>query len=64
MLYELWIESSESFENLKKSLLKRGYSNLPLQKSIIYTTSSKKENVKVKQTKSMLRKNSDPHRFM
>lgn len=64
MLYELWIQSSDSFENLKKSLYKRGYSNLPLQKSIIYTSKNKKENIKVKTIKTMLRKKSDDHRFM
>lgn len=64
MLYELWIQSSDSFENFKKSLYKRGYSNLPLQKSIIYTSKNKKENIKVNTTKTMLRKKSDNHRFM
>jgi hypothetical protein len=30
MLWELWIESADSYELLKKSLTTRGYSNLPM----------------------------------
>jgi hypothetical protein len=60
MLYEPWIQSSDSFENLKKSLLKRGYSNLPFQKSVIYTIKEKENNLKLKiNNKTMLRKKSD-----
>ena len=66
MLYELWMQSSDSFESLKKSLTKRGYSNLPLHKSILYTTRTSKEekNINLKSTKTMLRKNSKDHRLI
>ena len=30
MLWEAWIESSDSFQDLKKSLNKRGYKDLPI----------------------------------
>jgi lysylphosphatidylglycerol synthetase-like protein (DUF2156 family) len=30
MLYELWVESASSYQELKERLKERGYSNLPM----------------------------------
>lgn len=37
MQYELYAESASSFDELKKSLRERGYSNLPMQQFTGYT---------------------------
>lgn len=63
MEYELFVESAESFEDLKSSLRGRGYSNLPLQQFTGYigaTSVNKNALVTVKST--MLRRNSDIRR--
>lgn len=60
MEYELWIETASSFNDLKESLSKRGYSNLPLQQFSSYskpTTLNEKQLVTQKST--MTRRNSD-----
>lgn len=60
MEYELFVESAESFEDLKTSLRKRGYTNLPLQQFTGYigsTNINKNELVTTKST--MLRRNSE-----
>ena len=52
MLWELWMESANSFENLKQNLRKRGYSGLP-----IHSVLEKKEPTQIKNTvKSMVRR--------
>lgn len=59
MAYELFVESAESFDDLKNSLSKRGYSHLPLQQFTGYTNFTgidKKALVTKKST--MLRRNS------
>jgi len=50
MLWELWIEGAESFEDLKQSLKDRGYSNIPVHSSPKHesqeTTTRKKGEIK------------------
>jgi len=60
MEYELFIESAESFDELRISLGKRGYSQLPLQQFTGYvgpTTINKNSLITAKST--MIRRNSD-----
>jgi hypothetical protein len=60
MKYDLWIETAESFNELKNSLEKRGYSQLPMQQFTGYvppTTINDKELITKKNT--MTRRNSD-----
>lgn len=60
MNYELFVESAESFDDLKLSLSNRGYSNLPLQQFTGYigpTSINKSALVTAKST--MIRRNSD-----
>jgi hypothetical protein len=38
MFWEPWIETADSFNDLKKSLTSRGYSNLPIHDSPKHTT--------------------------
>jgi hypothetical protein len=63
MLWELWIETAESYDSLKKAMRVRGYSNLPMQADAIHTPRTvvmdKKDARKVSKsnnTKTMLRK--------
>lgn len=37
MLWELWIESAENFEELKKKLIKRGFRKLPMNMNALFT---------------------------
>lgn len=70
MLYEPWIESANSFGDLKNSLKKRGYRNLPLNQSPMHMpgltptgeepTGANTE--QLNQRKSMLRRGSDQAR--
>lgn len=68
MLWEPWVESSDSFQDLKNSLKKRGYKNLPVtsfpkfkesSSSIFFGKKDQKRNYSfknLKETKTMLRK--------
>jgi hypothetical protein len=60
MMYEPWIQSSESFNDFRQSLIKRGYSNVPLQQSVSYVIRDVKEKkIDFKSKKNtMLRRNS------
>jgi hypothetical protein len=72
MYWEPWLETAESFNDLKKSLQSRGYSNLPIHDSPRHTTVNfyfsdemkKKESeivpdmTKIDQPKTMLRRKS------
>jgi hypothetical protein len=61
-LYELYIESANSFNDLKKSLKQRGYKNLPLQQinmKLLDVNQNINENFVVTKNATMLRKKSD-----
>jgi len=61
-LYELYIESANSFNDLKKSLKQRGYKNLPLQQinmKLLDVNQNINENFVVTKNTTMLRKKSD-----
>jgi hypothetical protein len=60
MQYELFIESADSFDDLKSSLRKRGYSHLPISQFSGYVPSTyiNKEAL-VTKSSTMLRRNSD-----
>jgi hypothetical protein len=63
MEYELFIESAESFDDLKLSLHNRGYSNLPLQQFTGYVGPTNINTNALVTTKStMIRRNSDLRR--
>lgn len=61
MMWEPWVETSESFETLKKSLKNRGYTNLPLNGSpeffAINTESPKVNLSSIPKRNTMVRKN-------
>lgn len=60
MEYELFIESAESFDDLRLSLQNRGYSNLPLQQFTGYIgPTSINKNALVTAKSTMMRRNSD-----
>lgn len=60
MDYELFIESAESFDDLRTSLQNRGYSNLPLQQFTGYIgPTSINKNALVTAKSTMMRRNSD-----
>lgn len=60
MDYELFIESAESFDDLKISLQNRGYSNLPLQQFTGYIGPTNiNTNALVTKKSTMIRRNSD-----
>ena len=71
MEYEPWIESAETFGDLKKSLTKRGYRNLPLQQAPKHMPLPTPLGEKTKEAnsdhlvkkRSMLRKGSDQARL-
>lgn len=59
MLYEMWIESSSDYNELKNSLIKRGYRNLPMQETNFYITnniSRINKDALLDKSKTMLRK--------
>lgn len=70
MMYEPWIESANSFGDLKQSLKKRGYRNLPLNQSPMHMPgmiptgdeSTVANTGQLSQRKSMLRRGSDQAR--
>jgi len=43
MMYEPWIQSSSSFNEFRQSLIKRGYSNVPIQQSVAYVAKEPEE---------------------
>ena len=60
MEYELYVESASSFNELKLSLQKRGYSNLPLQQFAGYThPTSINEKALVTKSSTMLKRKSE-----
>ena len=62
LLYELYIESASSFVELKNSLIKRGYKNLPLQQitlKLLDANQNINKNFVVTKNSTMLRKKSD-----
>ena len=63
MEYELFVESAESFDDLRISLQNRGYSNLPLQQFTGYVGPTNiNKNALVTTKSTMLRRNSDIRR--
>jgi hypothetical protein len=63
MSHELYAESADSFNDLKASLEKRGYSSLPMQQFTGYTNSSSvNDKALVTKSSTMLRRNSDVRR--
>ena len=63
MSHELYAESAESFNELKASLEKRGYSSLPMQQFTGYINSaSVNAKALVTQSSTMLRRSSDVRR--
>jgi hypothetical protein len=63
MMWELWIESANSFDDLKTALRTRGYSRLPLHadpthtpRTVVVDRNSGRKMAKSNQTKTMLRK--------
>lgn len=60
MEYELWIESAGSFNELKESLSKRGYTNLPFQQFATYSKPTVLNDRKlITKKNTMTRRNSD-----
>lgn len=62
LLYEPYIESASSFNELKQSLKKRGYKNLPLQQvnlHLLNLNQNINENFAITKKSTMLRKKSD-----
>lgn len=62
MLYDLYIESAESFQKLKDSLIKRGFKNLPLQQISLKLMASNRninENFLVTKNSTMIRRKKD-----
>ena len=68
MMYEAWIETSSSFQELKNSLKARGYKNLPLSQSPIHMMAPKQigeekgTSVPIKGQRTMLRRGSNQDR--
>jgi hypothetical protein len=63
MMYELYLESADSFEDLKGSLRKRGYSSLPMSQFTGFeSATSVNKNALVTISSTMLRRNSDTKR--
>lgn len=63
MMYELYLESADSFEDLKASLRKRGYSSLPMSQFTGFESpTSINKNALVMRSSTMLRRNSDAKR--
>lgn len=63
MEYELFVESAESFDELRASLAGRGYSQLPLQQFTGYIGSTSiNTNALVTGKSTMIRRNSDLRR--
>lgn len=63
-IYEIYVETASSFIELKKSLLRRGYRNLPLQQSNLVMNSNQIINEKylITEKNIMLRKKPDQAR--
>lgn len=64
LIYDIYIESSDSFENLRKSLLERGYKNIPFQQISLRLNRGTQINKEalVTEKSTMLRRNSDQAR--
>lgn len=61
MTHELFAESAESFEGLRKSLAERGYTNLPMHQFTGHTPTSRvNESALVTSRSAMLRRASSP----
>lgn len=59
MNYDLYAESANSFNDLKSSLRKRGYKNLPMHQLTEHASSFINNNVLVTERSTMLRRNSE-----
>jgi hypothetical protein len=63
MMYELYLESADSFEDLKASLSKRGYSRLPVSQFTGFESPTYvNKHALVTKSSTMLRRNSDIRR--
>jgi len=64
LIYEIYMESASSADELKKSLISRGYKNIPLQQISLSLNNNPQinENVLVTKNSTMLRKHSDQAR--
>lgn len=60
MTHELYAESASSFEDLKRSLRSRGYTNLPIQQFSGYVAPSRvNENALITSESSMIKRSSE-----
>jgi hypothetical protein len=62
MLYEIYAESAESFQNLKDALKKRGFKNLPLQQislKLMVNNRNINEDFLITKNSTMLRRKKD-----
>lgn len=58
LIWEIYLESSDSYEELKKSLIRRGYKNLPLHQITLNIIKSQINEKIFEENKTMLRKKS------
>lgn len=58
LIWEIYLESSDSYEELKKSLFRRGYKNLPLHQITLNIIKSQINEKIFEENKTMLRKKS------
>ena len=62
MLFDLYVESAESFQKLKESLVKRGFKNLPLQQislKLMVNNRNINEDFLITKKSTMLRRKKD-----
>ena len=64
LLYDIYIESANSADDFRKSLISRGYKNIPLQQISLSMNTNPviNESVLVTKKSTMIRKNSDQAR--
>lgn len=64
LMYDIYLESSDSYDSLRKALLKRGYKNIPPQQVNLILNKNTQINSKslITQESTMIRRNSDQAR--
>lgn len=58
LIWEIYLESASSYNEIKKSLVKRGYKNLPLHQISLVINDSSLDEKFFDQSKTMIRRNS------
>jgi len=58
LIWEIYLESASSYNEIKKSLIKRGYKNLPLHQVSLVINNSNLDEKFFEQSKTMIRRNS------